>query len=85
MTEAMSEAHAKTIGDAIRILSEAGYDVSRVNDSHPTNEGVVFDLHVHAPADYKAFWAKVDQVKSAAMEQPAVGMDGEPVEETSDG
>lgn len=82
--DAMSEAHAKAIGDAIRILSEAGYDVSRVNDSTPTNEGVAFNLHVRAPADYKPFWTRVDQVKSAAMELPAVGMDGEPVEEADD-
>lgn len=78
----LKEKDAKAIGDAIRILTAAGFEVEKINDGEPTGDGGVrFDLHVRGRTAYEAFWGRVDVMKEAAIEMPEIGMDGSPVEE----
>jgi len=49
----LSDANLQAVADARRELEELGFRVREVDDVHPEEGGVEFDLTVWGPTDYK--------------------------------
>lgn len=81
---ALIEADAAAIGAAIRILTEAGYRVTKAGKATHDDAGVEFRLDVEAPTRTPQFQPRVEAVKDAAIDTPEIGMDGEIVEAEDD-
>lgn len=77
----LTEADATAIAWAIRILNEAGFEVSKTNHAQRYEQGVEFKLVCKAPTRSMGTMDQIEGVKTAAMEAPAYGMDGDPIPE----
>lgn len=63
-------------GDVVRILTEAGVDVRKVNYEKPNENGVKCKLEVAVPIHVPAVPPQLEAVKDAAIEAPEFGMGG---------
>lgn len=70
----LTETDAEAIGTAIRILSEAGYEVEQVNEGTKANGRVSFTLSIKAATAYQHFREQAKIVKKAATDIPDAHM-----------
>lgn len=78
MTE-LTETDATAVAWAIRILNEAGLEVSKANHAQRFQHGVEFKLQCRASTRANGKMDQLEGVKNAAMEAPTYGLDGEPI------
>lgn len=77
--DSLGERDGHAISKAIRILSDAGFDVEQLGDGAPAEGGVVFELKVRGRSRYDSFWRNVEQAQAALDETPELDFQGEPV------
>lgn len=76
----LDESDATAIAWAIRILNEAGYSVEQADKAKTSDNGVSFRLDCEAPTKVRSFRPRAEQAKTAVMETPEIGMNGDVVE-----
>lgn len=77
----LSESDVAAIASAVRILTEAGFEVTKTNHTKRGDSGVEFKLECSASTHATWFQPQLEAVKTAAIGAPEYGIDGEPIPE----
>lgn len=70
----------EAVATAVRILSEAGYNVTESSKSKSKDNGVQFELEIYAPTRTRFFSKQSSAVKDASIDAPEFGLGGKEVD-----